>query len=137
DAASGQTSSFATRPAPCPRSGGATRRSGGRELEPERRAAADAGLDADRAAHPVHQLAADVEAEAGAPHAARELRIEPVELLEDLGLLVAWDARPVVAHLEPYGRSSRTRTHDHPRGAVPSAVLQRVLDQVDEHLPQL
>src|SRR5206468_12651793 len=53
------------------------------ELEHERRAVAGLRLDTDLAAHPSRELAADVEAEAGSAWRLRQMRIDPVELLED------------------------------------------------------
>src|SRR5258707_13365410 len=54
-----------------------------RQLHVELRAATAVGLDPDPAVHPVHELAADVEAEARAADAERQVRVEPEELLED------------------------------------------------------
>src|SRR5207245_6725605 len=61
---------------------------GHRQLDVEGRAAAETGrVDPDPAVHAVHELAADVEAEAGPADAAGHVRVEPVELLEDPPLL--------------------------------------------------
>src|SRR2546430_11623897 len=71
------------------------------ELEHERRAAARLRLDADLAAHPSRQLAADVEAEAGSARRLRQVRIDPVELLEDRLLLARRDADAPVGDGQP------------------------------------
>src|SRR5207248_1656845 len=63
-----------------------------RQLDGERRAATAVRSHPDPAVHPVHELAADVEAEAGAADTARELRVEAEELLEDARLLRRRDA---------------------------------------------
>ena len=78
----------------------ASSRSRERQLERERRAAAGLRLDADPAAHPPDELARDVEAEAGAADTAREVRVEPEELLEDPLLLGGRDPETAVAHRE-------------------------------------
>src|SRR5262249_55894693 len=72
----------------------AVARPGDRQLDPERRADAERRLDVDLAPHPPQELAADVEAEAGAADAPPEVRVEAVELLEDPLLLVERDSEP-------------------------------------------
>ena len=73
---------------------------GGRTLF-SRQCVAAVGDDPDPPRHPRHELAGDVEAEAGAADAAREVRVEPEELLEDPILLCGRDAEPLVADPEP------------------------------------
>src|SRR4051795_12408129 len=70
---------------------------GDRDLDVERRAPAVAvALDPDAAVEAADELAADVEAEAGAADPARHVRIEAVELLEDAPPLGGGDAEPPV-----------------------------------------
>src|SRR5262245_59868604 len=92
-------------------------------------------LDPDAATHPSHELVTDVEPEPRAAHAAGHLRVEAVELLEDLRLLAFRDAQALVPHPEAdvtfVGRDA-----DLDRPAV-GRVLDRVLDEVDENLPPL
>src|SRR4051794_24630970 len=64
-----------------PLAGGSGARRGERELEAESGALAALGFDPDAAVHPLHELAADVEAEAGAADAVRHVGVEPVELV--------------------------------------------------------
>ena len=79
-----------------------------RQLDRERRAAPPVGGDPDPAVHAVHELAADVEAEAGAADAAGQVRVEPEELLEDSRLLGRRDAETLVfdAEADPASRLS-------------------------------
>src|SRR5438876_5646017 len=74
---------------------------GGRDLDHEGRARAVAVvLDPDAPIDAAHELAADVEPEAGTADPAGHLRVETVELLEDEPPLRWRDAEPAVAHLE-------------------------------------
>src|SRR5215210_840527 len=104
----------------------------GRELEEERRAYPGPGADADPAAHPADELAADVEPEPGAARNLSLMRIRAVELLEDRLLLRKRDPDPLVLDLDADGRL-RTRRGDLHLAAV-GRVLDSVVDQVDEHL---
>src|SRR5215208_5457232 len=108
---------------------------GRRQLDREGRARALGGLDADRAAHAQDQLPADVQAEAGAAHAAGEVRVEPVELLEDPLLLAGWNPEPLVGHEEAHAVAELLDAQDD--DAAVRRVLDRVLDEVGEHLPDL
>src|SRR3954452_4382415 len=105
----------------------------GGELNRERRHVR-ARLDCDRAVHPRHELAADVEAEAGPADAAAHVRVEADELLEDPLLLAVRDARPAVADGE--GHAGAARLDMERDGRVAGRVLERVLDDVAEHLAQ-
>src|SRR5207244_3480048 len=67
-------------------------------LHAEGRAFAVVRLDPDAPVVPVDELAADVEAEAGAADAASHVRIEAIELLEDAPALGCRDAEAAVAH---------------------------------------
>ena len=93
-------------------------------------------LDPDASVHPVHELAADVEAEPGAADAAGQVRVEAVELLEDPPLLAPAGCRGPGRRRGSgrgcRGASSATRT----RAAV-GRVLDRVVDEVRQHLAQL
>src|SRR4029079_1678484 len=105
-----------------------------RQLERECRAAPRVGLDADAAAYAAHDLARDVEPEAGAADTAREVRVEAEELLEDPLVLRRGDADAAGAHDAAdaaIGRLELELDETAVRG-----VLDGVLDQVDEHLTQ-
>ena len=81
------------------------------------------------------ELAADVEAEAGAADAAGQVGVEPEELLEDPGLLGGWDAEATVADADPYTVARPQKGHAN----VPAVrgVLDRVFDEVREDSAQL
>src|SRR4029450_1268793 len=81
------------------------------QLEIERRALADLRLDADRAAHPAHELAADVEPEPGAARHGPVLRVGAVELLEHSLVLAGGDPHPLVAHLGAHPGLGRPGAH--------------------------
>ena len=68
--------------------------------EPERRAFAGLALDADLAAHLLHELLADREAEAGAAVFPRGRAVGLDECLEELRLRFGRDADAGVAHAE-------------------------------------
>src|SRR6185295_6407799 len=86
---------------------GAWRLLGAREwqLGHEGRAAASARLDPDAAAHPREQLAADVEAEAGAADSPGQVGVEAVELLEDPAVFRRRHSEAVVVHGEAHARA--------------------------------
>src|SRR5688572_1739414 len=92
------------------------------------------GLDPDAALHPFDQLARDVQPEPGPPDAAGESRIEPVELLEDPLLLVLRDAEPPVRDRK--ANTPIVLAEGDLDTASPRRVLDRILDQVHEHLPE-
>src|SRR5205807_7697033 len=69
----------------------------GRQLDDEGGACAELRADLQAAAHPAHQLAGDVEAEAR-PAGTRQRRPGPVELVEDACLLGGREARARVLH---------------------------------------
>src|SRR3954467_5450898 len=71
------------------------------QLDRERRAATPVGGNPDPAVHAIHELAADVETETGAADAARQVRVEPEELLEDPRLLCLRDPEALVFDSEP------------------------------------
>src|SRR5207244_2223196 len=76
-----------------------------------------------------------VEAEAAAADTARQLRIEAVELLEDSLSLAGGNADALVADGEAYERVDSRDLDGDPAAA--GRVLDRVLDEVEQHLPQL
>src|SRR5437588_9646417 len=108
---------------------------GDRKLDEERRALAVVALDPDAAFEAAHQLAADVEAEARAADAARHVRVEAIELLEDAPALGDRDAEALVRD-RPADAALSLRHLDRD-GAAFRRVLDRVLDQVHEHLAEL
>src|SRR5207342_3025001 len=71
-------------------------RDGGGQLDDERRPLAECRFDPDLSVHAPDELAADVEAEAGAADAASHVRVEPIELLEDPPVLRGWDPEAFV-----------------------------------------
>src|SRR6478672_12511857 len=73
-----------------------------RQFEAEVRAAALTRLDRDRAVHPAHELAGDVEAKPGTAHAAGQIRVDAVELVEDPALLAQRHPEPGVDDAEPH-----------------------------------
>src|SRR5262245_25763292 len=107
----------------------------GRDLHEEGRALAVVRLDPDASVEPVDELTADVETEAGAPDAARHVRIEAIELLEDAPALGCRDAEPAVADRPQHVVVPALDADVH--GPAVRRVLDGVLDEVDEHLAQL
>src|SRR4051794_5808569 len=105
----------------------------GGQLDRERRAAG-ARLDGDRPVHAGQELAADIEPEARAADAAPHVRVEADELLEDALLLAVGDPGAPVAHRERDSGTGRLDAKLH--GGVVRRVLERVLDDVPEHLAQ-
>src|SRR5262245_44797051 len=106
-----------------------------RDLHEERGPLAVVRVDPDAPVEPVDELAADVEAEAGAADAARHVRIEAVELLEDAPALRRGNAEPAVAD-RPQHVVVLPPEADVDGPAV-GRVLDGVLDEVDEDLAQL
>src|SRR5439155_12087721 len=105
----------------------------GPQLHAERGACALARDDPDRAVHQPHELAADVEPETGAAHAAGQIRVEAVELLEDPALLGERDAEPLVAHGDTYAVAPGD---GHLDATAVRRVFDRVVDEVRQHLAQ-
>src|SRR5436309_5912670 len=114
--------------------GGGSSGGGEWELEDEGRAFPGVRLDPDLPAHPLDEPLADVETEAGPAHALSHLGVEAVELLEDPLLLMRGDSESLVAHAEPHRVVVRLEADF---DLTLAGVLDRVLDEVDEHLPQL
>src|SRR4029077_17147084 len=108
---------------------------GGRQLEDEHRALAPVRLGPDASAHAVDQLSTDVEAETGPAHPAGHLGVGAVELLEDLLLVLGRNPEPLVPDVEAE-KAVALLDADLDAAAV-GGVLDRVLDEVDEHLPDL
>src|SRR4029079_11582894 len=119
----------------CPWARASSSPSGERQLDRERGGSPTVGDDPDPAVHALDELAADVEAEAGAPDAAREVGVEPEELLEDARLLPGRDPEALVLDADP-GAVSRLAQQD-PHAAAVRRVLDRVVDEVRQHLAQL
>src|SRR5262245_11435375 len=108
----------------CPAPGHVRTRSGDRQLEEERRAAAAVGDDPDATVHPRHERAGDVEAESRAADPPGQVRVEAEELLEDPVLLGGRDAEPLVIDTEPDAPATAGDLH------VDPAAVGRVLDRV-------
>src|SRR5581483_12033505 len=106
-----------------------------RQVEREGRAAARLGRHPDPAVHAPDELLADVEAEPGAADPSRHVGVEAVELVEDSPLLRVRNPEPLVADGEPYVLPL-TRDLDLDDAAV-GRVLDGVVEEVDEHLPDL
>src|SRR5438552_6623311 len=106
------------------------RRLGERQLEDERGACAGLRANVEAAAHPVHELSRDVEAEAR-PTGPRELRAGSVELVEDPCLLGGRKPRPRVLDRQA---DDPVRRVDADADGAALTVLDRVVDQVDEDL---
>ena len=121
-------------PSPCASSAASARRWPGSSTT-KRRAFAELRLDPDRPVHPADELAADVEAEAGAADPTGHVRIEAVELLEDPAVLGGGDPEPAVVDREA-DRTVAVRDRERDEPAL-GRVLDRVVDEVDEHLPEL
>src|SRR5207244_9151625 len=106
-----------------------------RNLHVEDRAAAAVGLDPDPPVHAANEFARDVEPQAGAADSAGHVGVEPVELLEDPALLGGWNAEPFVGDGEAHVLACRFYADLHV--AASGGVLDGVVDQVCEHLPEL
>src|SRR5439155_21545936 len=107
----------------------------GGQRDREARALTGLGVDLEAAVHALDELAADVEPQAAAAHAAGLLRVEAVELLEDPLALGARDPQPLVRDLDE--ALAVLRVEPNLDLAALRRVLDRVVDQIDEHLPQL
>src|SRR6185437_2881010 len=93
---------------------------------------AELRLDGDLAAHPLRELPADVEAEAGSARGLRQVRIDPVELLEDRLLLCRGDAHAFVGDAQLYALGGLIDRDGDPAAA--RGVLGGVVEQVDQDL---
>ena len=107
---------------------------GRRELQfdPEDATHADRALDSDRAAHQLDQPLGHDQADAGAFLRAGFLA-EAIERLEQLRQLLGRHPRAGIAHADP-DRVRRVRLAGHRHRAVGLVVLDRVEQQVDQHL---
>ena len=90
-------------------------------------------MHGDRPVHPSDQLAADVQPEAASSDARQHVRVGAIELLEDATLGVAGDAEPLVGDLDPHDAVVLRQPNVHRSAA--GRVLDRVVDEVHEHLP--
>src|SRR5207249_2621936 len=106
-----------------------------RQVDPKSAPLALARLDADAAFHPPDELSRDVETQPGPADAARELRIEAIELLEDPPVLRHGDTEPLVADGEANERVVACDAE--PERAAVRRVLDRVVEQVGEDLAHL
>src|SRR5207247_5805982 len=106
-----------------------------RKQDSEARALAGLGVDLEPPIHALDELAADVEAQPAAADAAGLLRIEPVELLEDPLLLRARDPEPLVGHFDQ--ALTVGRLEPNLDVAAVWRVLDRVVHEIHEHLPEL
>src|SRR5207247_6741908 len=92
-------------------------------------------LDPDPSVDPADELPGDVEPEAGAAYAAGHVGIQPVELLEDPFALARRDAETAIGDREADDPLVALEPHVHV--AAVRRVLDRVVDQVPDHLTQL
>ena len=92
-------------------------------------------LDPDPALHPSNELPGDVEAEACASDPARHVGIQTVELLEDPALLRKGNPEALVGDREAHVPTNGLEPHANV--AAPRRILDRVVDDVGEHLAQL
>ena len=111
---------------------------GRRGRDPEAEGAAEAGdaLDRDLAAHQLDELAGDREAEPGAAALARHRRLDLGEALEQEALRLLRDADAGIADrdLEPAAGARQVAERDVDGAGL--GELDRVADQVHQHLPQ-
>src|SRR5262245_51031414 len=102
----------------------------------KRAAAADLAVEPDAPAHPLHQPAADREAEAGPAEPSRRRRVGLGEGVEDEPALVRRD--PDACVLYRYAKDHGVVRHrlgiDANGDLAPLGELDRVADQVDENL---
>src|SRR5437868_9827909 len=105
-----------------------------RQRDGERRARSRLRADREGAAHLRDDLARDEQAETGAADSAGHRCVQPVELLEDPLLLGRRNPGPFVAHVDADARGFVA--HGHVYAVRLERVLDRILDEVDEHLAQ-
>src|SRR5216117_3828287 len=101
-----------------------------RQLEDERGTCTGLRTHVEAAAHSLRELARDVEAEPGSARRPRELRIAPVELLENRLLLLLRDPGAGIGDGDPYHARCTLDADTHRTAAV----FDGVVDQVEEHL---
>src|SRR5215210_3140727 len=101
------------------------------KFEQEQRACARRRIEPEPPAHPLDELAADVQPEAGSTDSTLHLDVRSVELLEDPLSFLLGDSRPFVRDAEDDGFTDALDRH--PDGTA-RRVLERVVDQVLEHL---
>src|SRR6185437_16622502 len=105
---------------------------GDRQVNGERGSLAFLGADRQAAVHAADELAADVEAQTGAADAACQPGVDPVELAEDPPLLERRNADALVA--DGNANTAVARLDRDLDAAAVGRVLDRVVDQVDQHL---
>src|SRR5439155_26277948 len=106
-----------------------------RDLERERRSLFLVAGNPDLSSHLPDELAADVEAETGAPDPAPHLRIETRELLEDPLSVGLGNPHPLV--LDGEARRAVERLGANLDPAAAGRILDRVVDEIREHAAQL
>ena len=121
----GSTTTVASRSAPG--------RLAGAHDEPERASHAERRVDADLPSHRFHEPLAEREADAGTVDALR-IGLEPLEGQEDSRELIGRDAASGVAH--PHDDHPRDLASGERDPATTTVVLDRVREQVEEHLAQ-
>src|SRR5881394_66408 len=103
-----------------------------RQLDPEAAALAVRGLDAHHAVHALDRALHHRQPDAGA--GVLRAMVEALERHEDALVVFGRDADPVVLAPQPYAFAATLRTHRDLRAAVGRDELDRVHDQVPDHL---
>src|SRR5262249_33338043 len=106
--------------------------SGSGKREPEGASLARDAVDPDRALHGLDEVLDDREAEAGAAHVPRATAVDAVKALEEARQVAGLDAGAGVRHLDV--DLVFAGAHADGDGRARGAVLDRVVDQIGEHL---
>src|SRR5260370_9912747 len=107
-----------------------------RQGDVEGRSLSLVGLEPDAAALPLDQLPAEVQTQSGAADASLAGVVCPREAVEELRLLVTWDAYAGIANADHCLARRLVGAHTASDGAAGGAGLQAVDDQVSRALPE-
>src|SRR5258708_23180181 len=105
-----------------------------RQGDVEGRSLSLVGLEPDAAALPLDQLPAEVQTQSGAADASLAGVVCPREAVEELRLLVTWDAYAGIANADHCLARRLVGAHTDSDGAAGGAVLHCVVDEVAQHL---
>src|SRR5260221_8476778 len=105
-----------------------------RQGDVEGRSLSLVGLEPDAAALPLNQLPAEVQTQSGAADASLAGVVCPREAVEELRLLVTWDADAGIANADHCLARRLVGAHTDSDGAAGGTVLHPVVDEVAEHL---